>query len=375
MIDPSLSRPDDQRTHIGTTGQAARVLRDRQQIARESVGRAVGLPTVAAPRRLVSVYDGGSMPSQPDHIFLTHPVELIGNEAEGSSASPDVDTAATIPVVVLRKPPQVGDLLVATSVGGRWVAELGGGGQSRVCIRICGTISLEGAVVTLFSGQQVVATATAGADGCCQFPVTGTFNVQVFWNGAVRFNATRTLSAAFPTTIMIATGTELICCGNLVIPAVLTLTDAAGTISLIYDPNWYFPIWTGGHSVQRRSSTVSMPTGLCEVADPTEGPVRVCYQMSCLSAKDPAITIQRSWSWVFQQGTLTPIWFQDNTGFAPGQLCVTAPPPLCGSPQTDAGTFSANPTTETPFTITGTPAPGPGNATSDPIGGSIAISA
>ena len=84
------------------------------------------MPAVAAARRLVSVYNGGSMPTQPDHIFLTHPVELDGAEAEGGAASPNVDTSATIPVVVLWHAPQAGDLLVASSVGGRWVAERGG---------------------------------------------------------------------------------------------------------------------------------------------------------------------------------------------------------------------------------------------------------
>ena len=41
------------------------------------------------------------MATQPDHIFLTHPVELDGAEVEGGPASPNVDTSATIPVVVL----------------------------------------------------------------------------------------------------------------------------------------------------------------------------------------------------------------------------------------------------------------------------------
>ena len=78
---------------------------------------------VVNSRKLVQVYNGGMFPATSDKIYLTHPVDLDGPEAEGISATPIVDTTTSIPVVVLWGVPQVGDLLTAYAVGGRWVAE------------------------------------------------------------------------------------------------------------------------------------------------------------------------------------------------------------------------------------------------------------
>src|SRR5262249_20680769 len=109
------SRTTDHRPMAPT--QDARVIRDRQEGLRAPTDRPVGAPPLAAPRRLVSFYNGGHMPTQPDRIFFPHPAELDGPEVEGGSASPNVDVTETIPVVVLWDAPQAGDLLVATSVG------------------------------------------------------------------------------------------------------------------------------------------------------------------------------------------------------------------------------------------------------------------
>jgi hypothetical protein len=109
----------------GLSGEA-RILRDRAAAWDVALDRAqADWPPLATPRRLVQVFNGGSMPSQPDHVYLTHPVELDGAEAEGGVASPIVDTSSTIPVVVLWSAPQAGDILTAYAVGGRWVAEVG----------------------------------------------------------------------------------------------------------------------------------------------------------------------------------------------------------------------------------------------------------
>jgi len=96
--------------------------------------------------------------------------------------------------------------------------------------------------------------------------------------------------------------------------------------------------------------------------------------MICFAGQAPTFQVQRAWSWVYEQGTLTPIWYQDPSGFAPGVPCVTAPPPSCGSPLTDTASDSEDPTSTSPFAIAFMPAPAGSNATPDPIGGSVAIS-
>jgi hypothetical protein len=94
----------------------------------------VAAPTLAPARRLVQVYNGGSMPSSPGHFFLAYPLELDGAEVEGGTATLVVDTTQTIVVNVLGHAPSAGDILTAYAVGGRWVAERGGSsGGSSAC--------------------------------------------------------------------------------------------------------------------------------------------------------------------------------------------------------------------------------------------------
>ncbi len=100
-----------------------RTLRDRQGELDEAIDRAFEFSSLITSRRLVQVYNGGAMPSSAGLVYLTHPAELDGFETEGGSASPNVDSTTTIPVVVLWRAPKAGDLLTAYGVGGRWVAE------------------------------------------------------------------------------------------------------------------------------------------------------------------------------------------------------------------------------------------------------------
>jgi hypothetical protein len=79
--------------------------------------------TSPTARILVQVYDGGAIPTAADRYYLTHPVVAGGNECEGCAPSTNVDASTTIPVVVVGYAASAGDLLVAHSVGGRWVAE------------------------------------------------------------------------------------------------------------------------------------------------------------------------------------------------------------------------------------------------------------
>jgi hypothetical protein len=116
-----------------------RILRDRQATLSDALDAVPQRLPLSVSRRLVQVFDGGSMPTEPDHFFLAHPVELDGPEAEGGSASPVVDTSTTMYVDVLWHAPEAGDILTAYAVGGRWVAERSRPGPSEF---VCGTCSI-----------------------------------------------------------------------------------------------------------------------------------------------------------------------------------------------------------------------------------------
>lgn len=240
-----------------------------------------------------------------------------------------------------------------------------------ICVYACGMLVV-GAVVDIYSGSTLITSCTTGSGGCCSVSVSGSYTVEVYISGNLAYDAVRSLSG---TVNIYTSSSAVVCCGSYAIPSSLTLTDAAGSLSFEYNPNYTYPMWTGGHSVQRTSCTVTATSSVCNVAAPTTGPVRICYQMVCYSGQNPAFAFQRSWSWVYQPVTLTPIWYQDPSGFTPGAFCITAPPAICGNPLTDSSSFNANPTSNSPFALSGTPVPAGSNATTDPVGGSVAISA
>jgi hypothetical protein len=249
-----------------------------------------------------------------------------------------------------------------------------GSGQS-LCVHACGSLPLAGASVTIqaTSTGPVLFSGTTGSGGCVALTGVGagSFYLTITY-GSTLYRATTTLSSG--TTTLSVGSSGLVCCGGYAIPQDLTLTDAAGSIGFAWAASSSPPTWYGGHAVQQPSSTITTPDGICTPAPPSLGPVRVCYQMTCNSGQDPTFTVIRSWSWVYQQSPNPPIWFQDPTGFSPGQYCVTAPPPSCGNPLTDTASYGATPASGSAFALSGTPAPAPGNATSDPIGGTVAIS-
>lgn len=77
-----------------------------------------------AERFLGRIVDGGAKPTEPGRVYLMEPVRLDGAEAEGAGATVAADASRRVPVVVIgSRAPDVGDLLTAFSVGGRWVAE------------------------------------------------------------------------------------------------------------------------------------------------------------------------------------------------------------------------------------------------------------
>jgi hypothetical protein len=122
-----------QETH-GTdpSDQQVRILRVRHAALASQVGRAIPFAASSTPRRLVQIYNGGSMPSSPDHFFLAFPIELDGAETEGGTAASTDDASAPIVVDVLGHAPAAGDILTAYAVGGRWVAERGQSSSSGI---------------------------------------------------------------------------------------------------------------------------------------------------------------------------------------------------------------------------------------------------
>ena len=124
MADRALTtRQNNQRS-----GADARVMRERQAAQNDALDRAGLGDTAIAPRLVVQVYDGGSMPTTTPAVFLTNPVLITGAETEGSAPTFTADAETTLPVVVLRGMPSAGDYLTAYAASNRWVSEEGGSG-------------------------------------------------------------------------------------------------------------------------------------------------------------------------------------------------------------------------------------------------------
>jgi hypothetical protein len=132
---PPLRRRDDD------SARETRILRDRHAALSRAVDRqsSTSGQAFASARMALSIYDGGNMPTSAGHFFLGHPVTFTANECEACSDGGTVDTNTSVPVLVLgTTAPSVGDILTAYAVGGRWVAERGGGMMSKCgCAWFC----------------------------------------------------------------------------------------------------------------------------------------------------------------------------------------------------------------------------------------------
>ena len=244
-----------------------------------------------------------------------------------------------------------------------------------ICVLSCAR-KIVGATVTITDRTgATVATGKTGASGCVTLDIgkAGTYTITIVAAGYSTLIVPNVALKCGRYSYNVSRG--VVCCGAFSIPEKLTLTDGEGTLDFLYDPNYFYPLWTGGHPVQRTSCTVTTPNNICLVSPPSQGPVRVCYQMICHAGQTPTFAVQRSWSWVYEQGTLTPIYYQDPSGFAPGGFCITSPPAICGNPLTDTASFAADPMSQSPFVLTGSPEASAANQTGDPVGGGVTISA
>ena len=136
MMDDRALTSQPERTAVRLSGTAgygteARILRDRQAAHSAALDRQTDRPQpYSSARMLIQVFDGGSMPAAAERVCFTHPVLVTGSETEGGSGTLTVDTATTVPVIMLQNAPLVNDYLTAYAVGGRWVSEKGGSGSS-----------------------------------------------------------------------------------------------------------------------------------------------------------------------------------------------------------------------------------------------------
>jgi hypothetical protein len=236
-----------------------------------------------------------------------------------------------------------------------------------VCVVACSPgVALAGASLSIAG----VGSCTTDATGCCPslsasgtHAYTVTLGPDTVGSGSWNFSAGPTIAIPGPT--------DGKCCQGVYIPTTLTATDAIGTFAMAFwrvDGAGNFQ-WTGGHSATK-SSLPSCPTGTV-----SSGPVPVCYTFTCVLSGSPAkYTLQRSWSTVNTLATGDIYWQQSYT-FTPGGLCTFGPPGLCSSHNDESDGQTNAVAGTTPFAVNfATMAAALANVTTDPIGGSVAIS-
>jgi hypothetical protein len=123
MADRYLS-PPGRSGRGGDSARESRILRDRMAAFDDALDRASSDGPFTAARMLVQTFSGGAYPTTTPAVYLTNPVLVTGPETEGGAGTLTVDSATTVPVVVLGQPPMIGDYLTAYAVGGRWVTDL-----------------------------------------------------------------------------------------------------------------------------------------------------------------------------------------------------------------------------------------------------------
>lgn len=106
----------------------ARILRTRHAESLSSLDRlASPLATGTAKTLGTVVAPGSGVTLSADHYVTFNPTEIDGAEAEGGNVTLFADTASRQPGIVIGGTPAVGDVLVFSSIGGRWIARKLGG--------------------------------------------------------------------------------------------------------------------------------------------------------------------------------------------------------------------------------------------------------
>lgn len=125
-----------------------RNIRDRASSFDDALGRLGKGGVDGSARIAVQIYNGGMMGAGGGIYYLGNPTTFNGPEVEGAGYTPVVDTTTSVAVDVLDGTPSVGDILVATAVGGRWVAEQGGSGSPPTGVT-CGACTIPDGTLTL----------------------------------------------------------------------------------------------------------------------------------------------------------------------------------------------------------------------------------
>jgi hypothetical protein len=184
--------------------QQDRVSRLRHEDLKQTVGNLAKPPTTTG-RMLVQVYDGGHIPTQPDHFYLAHPVYYSGDVCEGCPGTLSADTAVTIAVDVLGQAAVAGDYLDAHLIGGRWVAEKGMVQQPGDCRLIpCGNCQIPRTDLTVAWTNPIIgngsATLVYSASNQWQSACTNQLIYQLLCtSNQVEFRVTYFISGSCPT--------------------------------------------------------------------------------------------------------------------------------------------------------------------------------
>jgi hypothetical protein len=263
-----------------------RIERLRHSDLADLFDRALSSVSLGTPRQLVQVYDGGAMPTEPDHYYATYPVYVDGAETEGGVASLSADTSQTLFVDVLGKAPDVGDYLTAYHVGGRWVAERTSS-QNTTCFQTgCCTGLVGGITITVYdhAGGNAVFKCTTDSHGrCCSHLKTGFYFVVPSGPGPCQW---------LPLEVFITKGSTItlgrdpdssvaVCCGDCAIPINLTLTDANGTYAFNYEPGPKFWFCTTESAAVSTAEMRLQPNRTCQFAGPQTSPTLVNYFGFC----------------------------------------------------------------------------------------------
>jgi hypothetical protein len=234
-----------------------RILRQRNADLESYRDRLRANPCDGTQRVAVQITTGGSFPSGELKTYLANWMTgFDSSDIEGTSFSADIETTQTMPVVILGGPVSVGDQVVVSSVGGRWVGEIRGEGGSAppppcapvsVCVsQFCSSGFPSGLPVTITnSSGTVVASGNTGSNGCVSLtlPAAGTYTFSATDAAGDVASVTTTVACGSTIPLEFTTGGWSVC-ANSTGPLTATFSNLvnAGVAIVIPDGDESFPL-------------------------------------------------------------------------------------------------------------------------------------